>query len=328
MNITFLISTLILAVSCQNKTYQAPNVTERSSETNPDSTTPQSPVASSYLSVDQLCGIANQSSGLSIVGGQEATVQDLVSRTTVKVFTGSQGAYCSGTVIGPNHVVTAAHCFDDVHSSSTPVGIGWGLNPSQATMTKAKSWTVHPRYKKDMFSSNGALLSEILYDVALIHFSGSIPAGYGVAPVGSTTGLPAGTVVTIAGYGQIREVDYSSLPVLRHVSQSVTFNPNLKEVNLKIGDGKGACDGDSGGPGYIVDPQRSSCLRTLSTTTGPSREGTKECNQGSGTLMDITLYQGWMSCSYQKMGASLPYLKTSDGSEVDCTQTIVTTATY
>lgn len=303
-------------------TVQAPNNsdTRQPGTVGQPSVTPNPVQPSSELNtaeIDALCSYGQQgAAGFGIVGGQEASMQDLLARTTVKLLI--DNSYCTGTIIGPNQISTAAHCFETMPTS---VQIGWGINGTPSAGTVATAWSVHPRYA-DMFGQNGAFREQVLYDVAVVTFSGPIPTGYGIAPVGSTQGLQSGTEITLAGYGAISENDQSSPEVLRFVTKAATFDPNFKEVQLEVGGGTGGCYGDSGGPSYITDPQRPACLRTLSTTTGPGRNNVSgSCDEGSGTLMDITLYQGWMSCTFEKMGAPLAYLNKADGSEVDCAQT-------
>lgn len=266
--------------------------------------------------IDQLCSYNTNDNVIGIVGGKEVSMIDLVAKSTVLLSLGE--TFCTGTIIGPNHIVTAAHCMAPV-LPSTEIGLYWGSTPSMDDKTEISSWSIHPQYA-DLPEDDNGYLYETLYDVAVVSFSGQIPQGFGISPIGSTQDLEDGTPVILAGYGATSENDETSPVVLRSLAKPARFDRKVKEVQLDIGGG-GACYGDSGGPSYILDKERSACLRVLSSTTGPARGENNSCDLGSGTLMDITLYQSWMKCAFKKMGTPLAYLKDNDGSQVDCLMT-------
>ncbi|MBQ47418.1 MAG: hypothetical protein CMP10_08100 [Zetaproteobacteria bacterium] len=259
--------------------------------------------------IDSLCQVSNDPQiQFNIVGGQDANISDMVTKSTIRLNLG--GGICTGTIIGPNHISTASHCLEVINDPSE-ITIEWGTTPRAAPGISVSAFAMHPRYGNS---------SALFHDIGIITFDGEIPEGYGIAPVGNTKNLSAGTIVTLAGFGRTFDEDNANRP-LRFVEKSATFNPSLKELQLDIGGGMGGCNGDSGGPSYIEDPDRPGCLRTLSATKGPGRASNGTCNQGSGTLIDITLYQGWMRCNFEKMGRPLTYILEKDTSEVDCDAT-------
>lgn len=249
----------------------------------------------------------------SIVGGIVAKTSDLVTRSTVKL-TFAGGSYCSGTLIGYQQIVTASHCFSTL---TLPVSIGLGVAGTPAPGLKATGAVVHPKFIGNPSDANG-YLPQTLYDVTVLTFSGTLPPEYSPVVIGSTvTELKQGSPVILAGYGAISDTDRALGRPLSFVQTTLLkLSPEWRELQLAQGAKQGGCFGDSGGPSYLMDSSNT-CLKVLSATTGPGRGNTPSCDAGSGTLMDVTLYQGWISCALKDLAMPLPYLK-DDASKVDC----------
>jgi hypothetical protein len=255
---------------------------------------------------------------LSIVGGSPVTMNEMVAKSTVRLIIGDGS--CTGTLIGPNQISTAAHCLEQNPTVAT-IQIQFGIVPAADPNVKVKGYAVHPDYKGLDIGPNGYPAAR-LFDVAVISFEGKIPAGYAIAPVGSTANLQAGTEVILAGYGAYSDNDMQERPLTQVKKAVALFDRTYKEIQLAVGGQQGGCYGDSGGPSYILS-DNGMCLKTLSTTTGPGRSGDGTCAQGSGTLMDITAHQGWMSCAFEKLGSPLAYLL-KDESKDACDRTTAT----
>ncbi|MFW7381723.1 MAG: S1 family peptidase [Oligoflexus sp.] len=257
-------------------------------------------------------------SSIAIVGGRQANSNDLVYRSTVKIHLG-QG-HCTGTLIGPNQIVSASHCFFDQNdqriNSLAGIQIGFGENGTPDPNLQVTGVVTHPRYIGLPANENG-FLQQVLYDVAVLTFDGELaPAYYPVVIGSSTTELASGSPVQVAGYGAYSENDNLIRPLSIVETTVAEILTNLREIQLTVGEQKGACYGDSGGPTYIHNAQES-CLKVMGATTGPGRQSNGTCDVGSGTMMDITSYKGWIKCSVNALGKPLSYLL-DDGSEVDC----------
>jgi len=213
-----------------------------------------------------LAGCGNQYKGNSfeefgIVGGRRvADSRDAVYRSTIAIISNGR-VICTGTLIGQNQVVTAAHCLGSI----THVGHGFygGKN-----MQRVISSTRYPNYRVDL---------------AVIRFSGSM--GREVRPV-PLAPVPRYGRVTIAGYGTTRERARNS-GYLRKTTSSIG-RVYGHEFTLRR-DGKGACYGDSGGPAFIGSRGR------LSLVGVTSREGASgTCNAGDGVFTSIYVFKDWL----------------------------------
>lgn len=169
--------------------------------------------------------------------------------------------YCGATVIGPQWIVTAAHCVKDRHDKLNRFRSYAQLNPANSDDTGGriafKRVIVNPRFRE----------STLQNDIALIQTSTimDVPA-LGFAAPGS--GPAAGTALEVFGFGATRRRGGIS-PVLNMAALIDLTDPAGKcgahgtdyypAVMLCAGVGTGerdACQGDSGGPLTASDPNR------------------------------------------------------------------------
>lgn len=256
-----------------------------------------------------------------IVGGDAADNDDLVTRSTVKVILGR--GHCSGTLIGPNHVLTAAHCFWNPETGAASINrassvqLGFGLNGTADPNIRVTSVTVHPKFRGILGTADGRYAETAFHDLAILTFEGTLNRQYQPVIVGSSADeVGTGTGVIVAGYGAYSENDANLRPLSLVETTVDDVSADLREIQLAAGDGKGACYGDSGGPTYIFDQDRS-CLKVVGSTTGPGRKSNYTCDYGSGTMMDVTTYRGWMRCTFAQVDKDLTYLP-EDSSSADC----------
>lgn len=199
------------------------------------------------MASDQLNDYVPQSA---ILGGSEVKKADPVSQYTVLLFDMSTRSYCTGTVIHPQVILTAAHC---LKSAPNYMSVAFGLNPLSGAyeVRYGNKIEIHPDYQRQNTSQRK--------DMALLSFSGSLPKGYRpvlvadqkfplaagmkftAAGYGRTSGLDPSTVEDIQGTGRLRSVDVSILSI---ESEKTQFHVNQEN-------GQGICSGDSGGPALM-----------------------------------------------------------------------------
>jgi Trypsin len=236
-----------------------------------------------------------------VVGGQAASVGDLIRRSIVEI----SGPGCSGVVIGDRKVLTAAHCTAEL-SSVVILKSSLYRDCSHARVDDV----FYPPDERSV-SINGQ--DWPTPDLAVIRLQtplcGAKPAALSSEP------LPPGKVVRTAGYSEGlwsgREADWTRVRMLRSNTDflmSLFSNPKSNAERLRqmiqaevplfnfARPVKGAvCEGDSGGPVYTETggqvsiygvTVQSQCMmaqiRTLSTRKRHGPGSTRERQHDAG----------------------------------------------
>ncbi len=186
-----------------------------------------------------------------IVGGEPASASDYPS--TVAVTDPDGDPFCSGTLIGPRLVVTAAHCVEGRSVDDTRVVYGWEM-PSHAPASERRLPSfvaAHPDYDpgapQDPYGlgQTNDIGAIVLADpVANAVIAPVLPAG------DLDTELTPGRAMHIVGYGVFDELSQQSGRLYRGITPHVRHIP--WELLAGLPGEPDTCFGDSGGPAYIV----------------------------------------------------------------------------
>ncbi len=139
---------------------------------------------------------------------------------------------CSGTVIAPFTVLTAAHCIPTGATFGLPsIHLGFGVTPSPTI--QASSWIADPQFSID-FLQNG-------HDIGIVHTAAPLPAPAAVRGV-----VNGAFPVRLAGYGN--DANGSGFGTKRTVTTTITQVFPRTFSNGRTG--QQICHGDSGGPAF------------------------------------------------------------------------------
>lgn len=150
---------------------------------------------------------------------------------------------CTGTVIHPRVVVTAAHCLNKKWAPEE-IGIAVGngtLGGAVEAQYRAESFGISPLFSRP----SGASWNDAAYIVTSEPIEGVTIIPVLTDPQEIASVLRLGRSTVIAGYGQIEDLSFG----VKYVARAPISSMRDNEVIIG-GQGQDACRGDSGGPAF------------------------------------------------------------------------------
>ncbi len=222
-----------------------------------------------------------------IAGAYSAILQGEPSdnrRSTVQVKFGR--SYCSGVVLGPRLVLTAAHCGygdDTIHHIYFPTRIPNGDGVTLDGPYTESAHLVHPDYLE--WVESNVLWEKRHADLMLIYFNEDLPGPYLGSKFYSSTSASVCKGLVAQGLGRWESSGLS----LRETKYTITSEIGRLINSRNTEDGK-ICFGDSGGPLY-ADVAGETQLAGITSTTMSS-----DCKTG-GSHVAVDKFLDWLAAN-------------------------------
>jgi S1-C subfamily serine protease len=198
-----------------------------------------------------------------------------------------RAGFCTGVVLGPREVLTAAHCL----AAAKDLRIFYRDDSGNPVLLDVQATVAHPRYRADAPTAR-----VVSIDLALIQTQTPLDARFSAAALEDDGRVQVGQPVRIVGYGVTREGEGTSAGVLRSapLQARAPISTILLWAEDPNGAGAGGCTGDSGGPILTGDGEK-----VLAITTWSAGSGSKRC--GSLTQGPLVAPQrGWIDGVLQR----------------------------
>lgn len=225
-----------------------------------------------------------------VVGGHAAERGQFPYQVSVQ----TTSHFCGGSIISPNHVLTAAHCVVDKKATRLKIRAGSLRHASGGVIARVSDIVTHAGYNAETIQN----------DIAILKLAQSLPYGeqIGAADLPSALdGNPAPeTRCSVTGWGttsqgsgylpsslQVAYVNTISLEQCQKQYEGKQFviNDAVVCAGAQAG-GKDACQGDSGGP--LVDTSSGKQIGVVSGGFGCAR------HSYSGVYMSTAAYAAWI----------------------------------
>lgn len=231
--------------------------------------------------------------GDSIIGGTEVAETDKILQSIVAVYDKTATQLCTGSLLENNIVITAAHC---IGNGEMYVFFGTSLGPkTERRLIDAVAISQYWETRNSEDFNTG--------DIAMVHFQGTVPAGFKPAKLLKDKKLLRKDLNTVvAGYGISNGVSGEGAGTLRQTSLKIADPKySVSEITVDQTQGTGVCHGDSGGPAYVE-------IKGEYVLWGITSRGVKDpkndCSQYAAFTSTL-FYNGWIQQMQVKFKAYL-----------------------
>lgn len=189
---------------------------------------------------------------------------------------GRGSGFCSGAVLAPNVVLTAAHCVAAPAATRVHFRDGAGA----PVLVEVRRVARHPGFRADAVAARVKSI-----DLALIETKEALPSSFAPVAIGDAT-ANIGDSFDVAGFGVAKPGAASTSGVLRRARLTLRGPVSNVLLWLDNAEGAGACTGDSGAPVFA----NGALVGVVAFAQGPNGRG---CG-GLTQAVRLSPYRAWI----------------------------------
>ena len=208
-----------------------------------------------------IAAVLSGSPASAVVGPSESGARFADHLVMVLARGSDREGFCTGIVLGPRAVLTAAHCLRPTRDMAVVYRDAAG----KPVLIAVAATTSHPLYR-----ANAIAERQVSIDLALVETETPLDPRFTPPPLAEGDGPAVGDDAILAGYGVAREGTPTSGGTLR--SARLKVRAPLSSTLLWAEDaagGAGACGGDSGAPLFLGDGETVAAI--VAWTSGAGR---------------------------------------------------------
>lgn len=209
-----------------------------------------------------------------MINGQDASIEDFPYMALIKCKQKGhnddsyEGEICGGSILSPWHILTAAHCFDDMEKCKVVVGSTLRDGSDGGQVLDAATWNQHESYVRELYMKNGNDIA-VLKLASRIELDGKTRK---TIDLWKYNKIKAGTNATVAGWGWTnpsrppysRRLKYLNMKIVHKdqcrqtllslTLQKILLHRQVCAISSDDDPTKSICRGDSGSP-LVIDGQ-------------------------------------------------------------------------